>query len=157
MMDLEAYFSPPEKNLLRKIPKPSPNVSRIRQELYNDPWYYKLLILWYLMTITIAGDLLYSFPAMNGEINFTFAQGLQATILQYVVWAVIDLAILWVSTLVFLDEDLQRVWKAWRLARFMSKKPASVIGWTFIVLVLLGASNIFNIIYEITVIFNLYI
>jgi hypothetical protein len=119
----------------------TPTLSNFRTELYANTWYSKLLILWYLLSIAIAADLLYSIPATNGAVYLVQETSALESTLIYFVWILLDIAILWTSTLIFSDEDLQAVWNSRELGRFLnSNKAFSISAWAFVIIVLLNAS-----------------
>ena len=122
-------------------------LSDFRTELYANTWYSKLLVLWYLLSIAIAADLLYSIPATNGASALLQNTSVQQLILYYFVWILLDVAILWISTLIFSDEDLQAVWGSQEVGRFLnSNKVFSISAWAFVILALLNASISYNVI-----------
>jgi hypothetical protein len=119
----------------------APGLSDFRTQLYSNTWYSKLLILWYLLSVAFAADLLYTTPATNGASTLLQKTSVLESVLIYFVWILLDIAILWISTLIFSDEDLQAVWNSQELGRFLnSNKTFSVLAWAFVILVLLDAS-----------------
>jgi hypothetical protein len=116
-------------------------LSDFRTELYANTWYSKLLIIWYLLSIAIAADLLYNVPATNGAVYLVQETSVLESVVIYFVWILLDIAILWISTLIFSDEDLQAVWNSRELGRFLnSNKAFSILAWALVIIVLLNAS-----------------
>jgi hypothetical protein len=119
------------------------------QQIKNEPWYPKLLVLWYLLSIGFAADLLYSFPAAKGVQTLNSSGGIKLQVLQYLVWGLLNLAILFFSTLLFIDEDLKKLWRGWSLGKYLSKKKLWLnILWTVIITVLVGVSVAWDVDYE---------
>ncbi|GFF54334.1 hypothetical protein IFM58399_09798 [Aspergillus lentulus] len=119
------------------------------QQIRNEPWYSKLLVLWYLLSIAFAADLLYSFAADKGIQSLASSGGIKLQVLQYLVWGLLNLAILFLSTLLFLDKDLNRFWEQWSLGKYLSKKKlVSGILWAVIITVLVGVSVSWDVDYE---------
>ena len=116
--------------------------SNVRQELYKEPWYEKLLILWYLLSITVAADLLFNFPWGLQSYGLTLSFG--GVMEQYLTWALLDLAILWFATLVFLDQHIQRAWEELGFKRLTSGKITTIIAWSIVILTLVGVSGSYN-------------
>jgi hypothetical protein len=51
----------------------------------------------------------------------------------------IESLILWLSALIFLDQDLQRIWKRGKIGRVLARRPMSTIAWTFGTVILFGS------------------
>ena len=69
-------------------------------DFYQDRWFCKLILLWYLLTLEIAGKALYRFPL------FRFSHKLSATLTSlapvYASWLLVDYSIVFVFTFVSL-------------------------------------------------------
>jgi hypothetical protein len=118
----------------------SPNIlpenAKVRLELKAEAWYKYLICLCYSLSIQFAVDLLYSFPATGGTANLSSGIGFRGIIMDYFVWTVPNLVTVLVSNLVFLDKDLQHLWKSSKMGRLVCASRWARFGWVFIVLVL---------------------
>jgi hypothetical protein len=122
-------------------PAVTPTLSDFRSQLYANTWYSKLLILWYLLSIAIAADLLYNIPLINGASDLANSPSAQGLLLSYFIWILLDVAILWISTLVFFDEHLQNKWNSLEVGRNLgSDKLSRACVWAFVITVLLMVS-----------------
>ena len=126
----------------------SASTSATRKTLYKNPWYKNLYTLWYFFSLAVGADLIYSFPSGGAGYYIVYKESLRWDALQYVFWSLYNLAILWVSTLVFLDRDLQRLWSSWKVGEYLSKEPIATIGWIFILVCLIGFSVMFDVFIE---------
>lgn len=126
----------------------SASTTAIRQSLYDNPWYKKLCTLWYCFSLAIGADLIYTFPAGGEGYYIQHKESIRWEAFQYLFWSLYNLAILWISTLVFLDQDLQRLWGSWKVGKYFSKEPIATMGWIFILVCLVGLSVMFDVFME---------
>lgn len=143
--DTSGAAPPPSTSAAPHIP-----ISEIREGLHASPWSQPLRVLWYLLSIAIGADLLYTFPANGAADNLTSEgyRGFKEQCIAYILLAVFDIAILWLPTLLFMDTDLRRKWTSWKVGKFMSKEPITTFGWGLIIICLLGLSVMFNVFLE---------
>jgi len=126
-----------------------PTVVPFSEKIRDNNWYWKLLIIWYLQSIAIAGDLLYLVSASGGAVALSQGNIAKGTISYYVIWMVLDAVILWISTLIFADEKLQNMWKSLKVGEFLrSHKFLSSLAWVSVISVLLGASISWDVLVE---------
>lgn len=126
-------------------PHGSLNATSARHDLYDNPCYGKLLWLYYIFSLEILVDVVFEFTEMT---YMTFAETLDSTsfnqsevmLLAHVCHVATVIVLLWLWILIFMDPDLQRVWKRGRMGRIMRKKPISIISWTLLVVVMLVLS-----------------
>lgn len=64
-------------------------------------------------------------------------------------WAAFDFAILYIATLAFSDENLQLLWSVVRIGNILSKSPEAYVAWTIIILIFVGITGGFDILYSI--------
>lgn len=154
----ETYFSPPATILQVPIGHDNPlvvqgapliqppAVSDMRQELLDSDWYPRLITLWYLLTIAVLADVLYAFPGSSDKstLDLTQTRSFGSLLVQYAVWIALDVGILWVPTIMFLDRDLRAFWKRLRIRTIFSSKLVSNIAWVCIIMVLLMVSIVFD-------------
>jgi hypothetical protein len=110
--------------------------TKVRFELKTEAWYKYLICLCYGISVQFAVALLYSFPATGGTANLSSGVGFRGIVKDSFVWTVPNLVIILVSNLVFLDKDLQRLWKSSKLGRLMCTSQWARLGWVFVVLFL---------------------
>jgi hypothetical protein len=127
---LEALFTPPDKKLLRIHPERqddiSPNVSETQgtaetptsldlviytsSQIEDEEWYCNLVILWYLLCLNIGVDVIWTFPSGGGEEYFTSPGVSLSIIVYYIFWILLDFGLLWIPTLIFMDDNIQKMW-----------------------------------------------
>jgi hypothetical protein len=127
---LEALFTPPDKKLLRIHPERqddiSPNVSETHgtagthlsldlviytsSQIEDEEWYCNLAILWYLLCLNIGVDVIWIFPSGGGEEYFTSPGVSLSIIVYYIFWILLDFGLLWIPTLIFRDDNIQKMW-----------------------------------------------
>ncbi|KAF7950079.1 hypothetical protein EAE96_007379 [Botrytis aclada] len=134
----EAYLSPPDATSLRKKiftdAQTSPDTSsdydilpssinlsqtytstsiniqksQVRIEIENEVWFKKLIYIIYLLSVITGGITI--FIGLFEPPSFL---GLGIFIV-YLEWIFVDLFVLWLATLIFIDHDIQRFWtKSW--------------------------------------------
>jgi hypothetical protein len=131
------------------IPLPnSSDTCRIKREIVNETWYQKLFGLWYFFSMAVLADLIVLIPVSDGVALFTDPHaGGTYIILRYLLWLLVDLAILWISTLIFIDEHLQHVWQSWDIGNLFKRKQYSRPAWLFLLVLLFTGSVMFDITY----------
>jgi hypothetical protein len=132
-------LSPPGEvaaDQVTESPNTLPENTKVRLELKAEAWYKYLICLCYGFSIQVAVDLLYSFPATGGTANLSSGVGFKGIVMDYFLWTVPNLMTVLASNLVFLDKDLQRLWKSSKLGRLVCTSRWVRFGWVFIVLVL---------------------
>jgi hypothetical protein len=92
-------------------------------------------------------DLIVLIPVSDGIELFLDPPAEKYFILRYLFWLLVDLAILWVSTLIFMDEHLQRLWQSWGISELLKRKRHSRPAWVFLLLSLFVCSMMFDIVY----------
>ncbi|KAF7917177.1 uncharacterized protein EAE98_010282 [Botrytis deweyae] len=82
--------------------------SQVRIEIENEVWFKKLICIIYLLSVITGGITI--FVGLFEPPSFL---GL-GIIIVYVEWIFVDLFVLWLVTLIFVDHDIQRFWtKSW--------------------------------------------
>jgi hypothetical protein len=156
----EAYFDPPEADLLRLDPQPKLQEDLISTTnsnnqgtpgadspsalpVYNptsvpsfkkekppaEKWDENLIVLWYLLSVAIGADLIYVIPATNGTEYLTSSSVSLSIIIYYIFWILLDMALLWIPTLVFMDENIQRLWMESLLGKWITGKSMWCLRW----------------------------
>ncbi|KAF7892039.1 hypothetical protein EAF00_008341 [Botryotinia globosa] len=82
--------------------------SQVRIEIENEVWFKKLIYIIYFLSVITGG-----ITIVVGLLEPPSFLGL-GSILVYVEWISVDLFVLWLVTLIFIDHDIQRYWmKSW--------------------------------------------
>jgi hypothetical protein len=122
------------------------DITAILRKLRSDPWYPNLVVLVYLFSMALGVDLLLAIPTANGHGGISPTTSLGFIMIFYVLWLFLEFGILFVSTFIFLGDDLRDIWSEWfRGKEGMPKKDYSVIGWIVVILILVGISMVFYI------------
>jgi len=118
------------------------HVTPIRSEFYQNIWYSKLICLSYFMSLIVAAMTLYLVPGGGGTQYLT--RGISDLLIQYVYWGTFNFLFLFICSLLFADETLQRLWGKSSLGKFLSKNYWSKCAWGFCICSLLCLVGIFD-------------
>jgi hypothetical protein len=111
--------------------------SEIRTGIQEEPWYKKLLACWYLLSCTVLIFTIWLFT--KGDLQNLLGADI---VVYYVMFIFVDLSVLWIATLIFIDHDVQAAWKRHSIGRLTSRKIVSYVCWglTFIIIASLSLS-----------------
>ena len=93
------------------------STNRSKPALYNNQVFSRLIWLIYLLSLVLAGAILYSFP-FEGHTR-DLSQQIQWVILPYIVWILLDFVMLWLFAFLFMkpiqheEEALGLDWTLW--------------------------------------------
>jgi hypothetical protein len=119
----------------------NPDETTMRQQLRADPWYPNLVALLYLLSLAVGVSLVLLITTRIGNGTISPNSNLELVVWYYVVWLCFNFVILLVSTLLFLDQDLRNHWLESSIGSWLlSQKRLSVIGWTVVLVILVGVS-----------------
>jgi hypothetical protein len=102
-----------------------------------------LWIIWNLLSVAIGADLIYEIPATNGTEYLTSSSVFLYIIIYYIFWILLDLALLWFPTLVFMDKNIQRLSMKSLLGTWITGKSMWCLRWS-VTLILVLISIFFN-------------
>ena len=122
----------------------SPIVTETKFEISSSPWYGKLVWLQYFLSAVVAADVLRKYPAGFGFYASGESWWIPLEVLHYTVILVFNFAIAFISTLVFMDEDLQWFRRKSEFGALTSKSYCSKIIWSLCILALVAASATFD-------------
>ncbi len=131
------------------------------QDFYQQQWYRKLLLLIYLLSLAVAGDLMVTFAWIDWtEDSLRYLPFLSYVAIFYAIWFSLNLVIVWLYTIVCLSlgglvPSLQRprtVSFALQRLRYKISKTQlrclQSIFWNAMVLLLVGTSVAFDLRYK---------
>ncbi|KAF1954524.1 hypothetical protein CC80DRAFT_536706 [Byssothecium circinans] len=107
-------------------------------DLYSTPWFSKVVILQYGLSLTVLCDAIYFFSYDLGTWDLTYQPGI--IVADYAIWLSINFGIVWVFTLVCADSDLHILWFNSSLGRRLSQGFSCIAAWTIPIVLLIGAS-----------------
>jgi hypothetical protein len=141
---LEAYNYPSDQ--IKDFdfnPTPPSATTRVREEIYHEIWYPKLLMLWYCLALAFGCDLLYVFPYLGPNSLDLLDQGFALTLRSYSIWLALDIGILWVPTVFLIDPITQYLWLQTRVGQKLSHRPW--ISWALLIMALIFVSVYFDV------------
>lgn len=122
--------------------------SQIRKDIQEESWYKRLLASLYILSFMILAITTFVFAADGGGANFVLGGG-RLLVVMYIEWILVDIAILFLATLMFIDHNIQAAWKRCSTGKFFSRRIVSRICWGFVVFFISLLSLIFYLITEI--------
>ena len=73
--------------------------SQSYEDFYKYPWFYKIILLMYILSLTIIGDILYSISCSTQLSTAIYTQPFVALAKKYALWIGFNVALLWIYTL----------------------------------------------------------
>jgi Sec-independent protein secretion pathway component TatC len=100
---------------------------KIMKEIQTNPWNKKLCILWYLLSLVFATNLLIDFPSKGGQklLNTHLPDGkldIKFIMIKYTGLLAVAISILWVLTFIVLNPYIQHILETF----FWSKLPSHI-------------------------------
>lgn len=93
----------------------------IQTDIAKEPWYKKLVISLYLVSVELAISSILFLPAQNGT-DILSLQTVETLLIIYCILIVVIFLILWFLTLIFIDCNIQSWWKRIRIGKAISEK-----------------------------------
>ena len=127
------------------------------QDFYQKRWYRKLLLLKYLLSLAVAGDLLVTFAWLDWtQVALRYSWFLSYVAIFYAVWVTLNIAIVWLYTIVCLSlgdlvSSVKRPRTVQRLRYTISKAQLRCIQasfWNGMIILLVGTSVAFDVRYK---------
>ena len=130
------------------------------QDFYQNRWYRKLLLLIYLLSLAVAGDLVFTFAWLGLIESLQYLPLLSHLAIFYAIWFALNLAIVWLYTILCfslgdqvpsLDRPSTLSTAVKRLGYTISKAQLRCfesIVWNGMILLLVGTSIAFDVWYN---------
>ncbi|KAH6669543.1 hypothetical protein B0J14DRAFT_657637 [Halenospora varia] len=113
----------------------SPPISETQSTLYANPWYGKLLWLWYLYSLGVLIYFLRSFAAGELAAVLVSRRGINLIVFLYFEVFALDFMVLFCSSLLFLDSQLQQKFRTSRFGNLLWNSKLGTSAWVLYLLI----------------------
>ena len=120
------------------VPRSDMYKTYIRDGIYNETWYPRLVVLWYGLALAFGCDLLLVFPYWGAPTNPELLN--HGFTVPYISWLALDVGLLWIPTMFLIDPITQYFWLQTWIGRKLSDRPWSTIAWGLLIIVIMFVS-----------------